>query len=555
MNKLPDRNRQPEPYSSKFRQEVYSLGKALDDNKSAWLPGFDQKCAKKTEEIARTAADKSLIEGPLGKESREERRVVYEKIEAFAKGPNGPPWLQKIRTVVSRVFNFFSKGGEFKSSWERARDAKEALFTHKPIDKEELFFLDRPEPATPISSSAKLVASENQSIPPSQKKMFSAEVLSKIDLVKARAQSEFINSHKEAIQKKLPNLKEERQVVEVIKKTLARPKKLLDPEAVKLLEEKGVLPLGLKEKQDIALTHYFLKNQLLEELKDLSEKFTPEVKAVLTRYLPLFENINKAVKSQHAAQDLRKAFSDFIKENLNKKIPHSEILLFHEIFPSGIDLFILQSLLEKGLDKHLLEEYKDILNAESFSMGETQKNSINRLLGRVSLDAEEKKLSIDQIDEAAAFVKKLDGLTQIEDADLLNKTSSFLTHNLQKSSKKYSSLLLKKAEEEVKKAQGCFLPTSKKYRMGFAKKAIDQFLEQSIEAREGIRSKRQADLYAEYLLLNHKISVVGSKKGYDSLPEDQKHIINSLKEIKKRLPEGERKDRVRSVIKTVERKQ
>ena len=484
-----------------------SLQEALNARKEAWLPGADRKCAEKMKELL-SAVEETSTKEPLNQELMKNIcACLTNDFEDFSKGPK---WFSTIRSISSRVYNYvLSKGGQFKSSWEIGEMVRATLLSKcKPLD-----------------------------------------------FVQSQAQYEILISKKDEIEKNILDYKKSspsqfQEVIQNLEKTLKEPTHLLNNESVALLQEIGVFPNGLsaelKNKQEVALIQHCLKNKLFNELKTLSEAFSPEHKLFTEKYLPFFKEIEESLVIKYPAQELRKAFNRFIERSISsdgEKGGGDLNKCLKSLFTNGLDFFLIQSILERKVDRSVLMEYKTILDSKSF-FGPSKVPLINALLVRSEHFHEWDNpvcgfyLS-QQIDGAAASAGKLKGLKRIDDKDLQDSNLSVnlqpLSINLHKSSKKYSSLLLGKAEKSTKKAHDCFFTSSRKHHMDIAKKAIDKFLQQHPDSHDGIRLERQAKLYSDFLQLNTEMSPSHSDEKFSFLSENQDFIKSCLKGIMDRL--------------------
>ncbi len=496
--------------TSPIIEGLSSLEKTLGDRKSAWLPGADRKCADKMKEFLSTV-EKTAKESSL---DQQELKNVYTSLvdgsfETFTKGPT---WFSTIRNFSSKVFNYFSKGGEFKSSWEIGEKTRSLLLSKcKPLE-----------------------------------------------LVQAQAQNAVLMLKKEDILRNISTYKEahpekNQEIIHNLEKSLKNPSFLLKSEDISLLQEEGIFPNGfsseIRKKQEIALVQHCLKNKLFNELEQFSEEAASDTQACIEKYLPLFKGLDKALASKRQAENLRLTFIEFITESRRKqkdKIPENPVL--KELFPVGVDRFILQSLLEEKCDDSIINEYKAILDSRSFFIEEGASAFIDKLFMR---NGNASSLELEVV-RGEVLLEKIDDLDRIDDAELSKRAEkSILSLELQKSSKKYSALLMDRVEEEIKAAQRCFWRSSKGYHVECAKKALDKFLEQSSDSRDGIKLTRQVRLLSDFLLLDNKRQ---SKEVSNLLPKKLDCVVGCLIAMIDLLPEGDYKNKASEVIRSITEK-
>ena len=155
------------------------------------------------------------------------------------------------------------------------------------------------------------------------------------------------------------------------------------------------------------------------------------------------------------------------------------------------------------------------------------------------------------------LMEKIDDLDRIDDELLKGAEKSILALQLQKSSKKYSVLLVDRAEEEIKAAQSCFWNNSKKHHIDCAKTAIDKLLEKSPDSRDGIKVMRQVRLLSDFLLLDNKMQSEERSAFLPKKPKKPKKsdgIIACLMVMIALLPEGDYKNKACSVIRSITEK-
>lgn len=432
-----------------------ALTTALSQQK--WnLPGASKKCVDAMKNL-KAALEKN--DQPINQSELEKVYQTLNESEKAFKSAVGIPIVKQIQNLASKILNK-SSSGEWKTSWEIGKNLRNAL-------------LSKYAPIQQIQKEVILT--------------YKTEILKKIKAIEKPGQP-------------LPNGPTK------LKAFLQNPAKnplALSQKEIKSLSE--VLPENFSKKQDIAIIHHCLKNQLFKELEaftnDSSEHSvisTPEFKKFITIYLPLFQDIEILFKEDSDSNvDLQKTF-ETTKAKINEDNVSSLASANKELFPKSLGNFLRQFAACDRTKASDAEGRISSLDLAIRKLAPILKQSVleSKIVYEENSNTFNKGLIIDNVSNVLQNLETL-GKNGI---DILQEEQGSLEKELVHSSQKYSTFLLSAMKKNLALAKTSSLARYKDYTL----KAANLFHKQSISSRRGINQKEQSKLFFKLLIQNSK---------------------------------------------------